>query len=60
LSGTQKHELPKQEVRIADVFRAMENLKKKAEVQAWGLADTTMEDVFVKVATARRSSDELS
>ncbi|KAM0858329.1 hypothetical protein ACQ4PT_047885 [Festuca glaucescens] len=60
LSGTQKHELPKQEVRIADVFTAMENLKKRADVQAWGLADTTTEDVFVKVATARRSSDELS
>ncbi|VAI77753.1 unnamed protein product [Triticum turgidum subsp. durum] len=60
LSGTQKYELSKQEVRIADVFMAVENLKRRVEVQAWGLADTTMEDVFVKVATGAQSSDELS
>ncbi|KAI4971727.1 hypothetical protein ZWY2020_002641 [Hordeum vulgare] len=60
LSGTQKYELPKQQVRIADVFMAVENLKGRVEVQAWGLADTTMEDVFVKVATGAQSSDELS
>ncbi|CAM0910189.1 unnamed protein product [Alopecurus aequalis] len=60
LSGTQKYELSKQEVRIADVFMAMENFKMRVEVQAWGLADTTMEDVFVKVATGAQSSDQLS
>ncbi|KAK1611123.1 hypothetical protein QYE76_034796 [Lolium multiflorum] len=60
LSGTQKYELSKQEVRIADVFMAVENFKKRVEVQAWGLADTTMEDVFVKVATGAQSSDQLS
>lgn len=60
LSGTQKYELPKQEVRIADVFMAVENFKKRVQVQAWGLADTTMEDVFVKVATGAQSIDELS
>jgi hypothetical protein len=37
---------------------AVENFKKRVEVQAWGLADTTMEDVFVKVATGVQSSDQ--
>ncbi|KAF2927371.1 hypothetical protein DAI22_06g200400 [Oryza sativa Japonica Group] len=60
LSGTQKYELPKQQVRIADVFMAVENFKRRTEVQAWGLADTTMEDVFVKVAKGAQSSEELS
>jgi len=60
LSGTQKYELPKQEARISDVFMAVESFKKRVEVQAWGLADTTMEDVFVKVAKGARSSEELS
>ncbi|TVT96654.1 hypothetical protein EJB05_58124 [Eragrostis curvula] len=60
LSGTQKYELPKQDTRIADVFMAVENFKKRVEVQAWGLADTTMEDVFVKVAKGAQSSEELS
>ncbi|GJM98096.1 hypothetical protein PR202_ga15072 [Eleusine coracana subsp. coracana] len=51
---------PKEDVKIADVFRAVENFKKRVEVQAWGLADTTMEDVFVKVAKGAQSSEELS
>ncbi|XP_064955602.1 ABC transporter A family member 7-like [Musa acuminata AAA Group] len=50
ISGTQKFELPKQEVRISDVFRAVEIAKSKLTIQAWGLADATLEDVFIKVA----------
>lgn len=50
ISGTQKFELPKIEVRIADVFQVVEAAKSKFTVQAWGLVDTTLEDVFIKVA----------
>ncbi|KAJ8536453.1 hypothetical protein K7X08_034854 [Anisodus acutangulus] len=49
-SGTQKFELPKEEVRIADVFQAVEKAKSRFIVYAWGLADTTLEDVFIKIA----------
>lgn len=49
-AGTQKFELPKQEVKIAEVFQALEKAKMMFPVVAWGLADTTLEDVFVKVA----------
>ncbi|RID58691.1 hypothetical protein BRARA_F01969 [Brassica rapa] len=49
-SGTQKFELPKKETKIAEVFQAVEKAKKMFPVVAWGLADTTLEDVFVKVA----------
>ncbi|OVA13317.1 ABC transporter-like [Macleaya cordata] len=49
LSGTQKFELPKEEIRIADVFGAVENAKSKFTIHAWALADTTLEDVFIKV-----------
>ncbi|CAN6456043.1 unnamed protein product [Victoria cruziana] len=59
LSGTQKFELPKQEVRIADVFRAVEHAKSKLSVQAWGLADTTLEDVFIKVARGAQAFNVL-
>uniref|UniRef100_A0A1D1XY01 ABC transporter A family member 7 n=1 Tax=Anthurium amnicola TaxID=1678845 RepID=A0A1D1XY01_9ARAE len=55
ISGTQKFEIPKSDVRIADVFQAVEDAKSKFPVQAWGLADTTLEDVFIKVA--RSASD---
>lgn len=50
ISGTQKFELQKQEVKIAEVFKAVEKAKMLFPVIAWGLADTTLEDVFVKVA----------
>lgn len=60
ISGTQKFELPKHEVRIADVFRAVENAKKKFTIHAWGLADTTLEDVFIKVAKGAQPFNPLS
>ncbi|KAL7161460.1 hypothetical protein ACSBR2_042010 [Camellia fascicularis] len=50
ISGTQKFELPKHEVRIADVFQAVDDAKNRFTVQAWGLVDTTLEDVFIKVS----------
>ncbi|KAG8047198.1 hypothetical protein GUJ93_ZPchr0008g12512 [Zizania palustris] len=50
ISGTQKFELPKQEVKIADVFHAVERAKSRFSIHAWGLVDTTLEDVFIKVA----------
>lgn len=55
ISGTQKFELPKNETRIADVFEAVENARSRFAVQAWGLADTTLEDVFIKVARGAQS-----
>ncbi|XP_015688864.2 ABC transporter A family member 10-like [Oryza brachyantha] len=57
ISGTQKFEMPKQEVRISQVFQAMEHAKSRMAVLAWGLADTTLEDVFIRVA---RESDSAS
>ncbi|KAK3035659.1 hypothetical protein RJ639_032531 [Escallonia herrerae] len=60
ISGTQKFELPKHEVRIADVFQAVEDAKSRFTVQAWGLADTTLEDVFIKVARGAQAFNILS
>lgn len=60
ISGTQKFELPKNEVRIADVFQAVETAKRNFTVSAWGLADTTLEDVFIKVAREAQQYDTLS
>ncbi|KAL2935160.1 ABC transporter A family member 12 [Bienertia sinuspersici] len=52
LAGTQKFELLKHQVRLADIFEAVEIAKERFPVHAWGLADTTLEDVFIKVARA--------
>ncbi|XP_068464668.1 ABC transporter A family member 7-like isoform X1 [Phaseolus vulgaris] len=60
LSGTQKFELPKEDVRISDVFQAVDAAKRKFTVSAWGLVDTTLEDVFIKVARDSQAFDTLS
>lgn len=60
ISGTQKFEIPKQEVRISEVFRAVENAKRSFTVQAWGVADITLEDVFIKVARGAQSFNILT
>ncbi|KAL3819387.1 hypothetical protein ACJIZ3_005292 [Penstemon smallii] len=60
ISGTQKFELPKHEIKITDVFQAVENAKSRFTVQAWGLADTTLEDVFIKVARGAQAFNVLS
>jgi len=60
LSGTQKFELPKEEIKMANVFRAVEVAKRNFTVFAWGLADTTLEDVFIKVAREAEAFDTLS
>ncbi|KAK4568288.1 hypothetical protein RGQ29_003889 [Quercus rubra] len=60
LSGTQKFEIPKSEVRIANVFQAVETAKSNFTVFAWGLADTNMEDVFIKVSREAHQSNSLT
>ncbi|KAJ8753351.1 hypothetical protein K2173_019750 [Erythroxylum novogranatense] len=55
-SGTQKFQIPKHEVRIADVFHGVEIAKSKFPVFAWGLSDATLEDVFIKVANTDRDT----
>jgi ABC-type multidrug transport system ATPase subunit len=60
ISGTQKFELPKHEVRIGEVFQAVESAKSRFTVFAWGLADTTLEDVFIKVARGAQAFNVFS
>ncbi|CAD6219606.1 unnamed protein product [Miscanthus lutarioriparius] len=60
LSGTQKFELPKQEVKIAHVFYVVEKAKRQLTIHAWGLVDTTLEDVFIKVARGAQVFNEFA
>ena len=60
IGGTQKFEIPRGEVRISEVFQAVEKAKSSFKVFAWGLADTTLEDVFIKVARSAQAFNVLS
>ncbi|KAK1608101.1 hypothetical protein QYE76_031774 [Lolium multiflorum] len=60
MSGTQKFELPKREVRLEGVFGAVAVARGRFPVQGWGVTDTTLEDVFIRVAKDARAFDVLS
>ncbi|KAL2321966.1 hypothetical protein Fmac_026345 [Flemingia macrophylla] len=57
---TQKFELPKEDVKIGDVFQVVDAAKRNFIVFAWGLVDTTLEDVFIKVARGAQAFETLS
>lgn len=56
INGTQKFELPKEEVRFSEVFRAVTDARKRFDIQAWEISETTLEDVFLKVASEAQIS----
>ena len=39
------------QVDIADVFVVVERAQEELHIQAWGISNTTLEDVFIKIAT---------
>ncbi|CAI5478439.1 unnamed protein product [Closterium sp. Yama58-4] len=50
LAGTQKFELPTADVNMADVFETVAEAKARISIRAWGIANTTLEDVFISIA----------
>ncbi|KAL6900777.1 hypothetical protein ACP4OV_005453 [Aristida adscensionis] len=60
VSGTQKFVLPRQEVGLGSVFGAMEMALHEFPVLGWGVADTTLEDVFFRVAKESQVFNDMS
>lgn len=50
LGGTQRYELPTQEVSLARIFAAMEQAKSRMTILDWGVSNSTLEEVFIKFA----------
>jgi hypothetical protein len=50
VGGTLKFELPTSEVSLAAVFGAMAEAKQQLQVLDWGVANATLEEVFIKFA----------
>lgn len=52
LGGTQKFELPLGEVEVEAIFRRMEEVKLRSEVELldWGVSNATLEEVFIRIA----------
>lgn len=49
LSGTRKYELPVSEVTLAGVFETMTAASAHLTILDWGIANATLEEVFIKV-----------
>ncbi|KAL6596140.1 hypothetical protein ACP70R_047504 [Stipagrostis hirtigluma subsp. patula] len=60
VSGTQKFALPRREAALGGVFGAVEAARRAFPVLGWGVADATLEDVFVRVAKEARAFHVLS
>jgi len=50
LSGTQKFEIPIGETSLAKVFDTMKEAKKSIDITDWGIANTTLEEAFIKIS----------
>ncbi|MEW5299847.1 MAG: hypothetical protein WDW36_002821 [Sanguina aurantia] len=50
LAGTFKYELPTADVSLSQVFTAMSLAKQRMSVLDWGVANATLEEVFIKFA----------
>lgn len=50
LAGTRKYELPVGEVTLPGVFEAMAGARQHLEVLDWGIANATLEEVFIRFA----------
>ncbi|GMH40482.1 hypothetical protein BSKO_08386 [Bryopsis sp. KO-2023] len=61
VGGTVKFELPSDHVATSNVFDFMESAKKQIKIEDWGVANVTLEEVFIKIAKeAGAKTDELT
>jgi len=49
INGVRTYEVPKEGVQMASVFSEMESNKAAIHVKDWGLAHTTLEEVFLHI-----------
>ena len=50
VGGTLKFELPTSEVSLSQVFKVMATAREQLQVLDWGVANATLEEVFIKFA----------
>lgn len=58
LAGTLVFELPARDVNLSGVFTFMERVKSRIQVLDWGIANATLEEVFIKIASKTGAETE--
>ena len=59
LGGVSKYEVDRKEVVLSQVFAAIEGAKEDLRISDWGLTETTLEEVFLKLAEEASVDEEL-
>lgn len=59
LGGTLIYELPTRDVNASDVFNFMESAKSSIQVLDWGVANATLEEVFIRIATTAGANTDV-
>lgn len=57
LAGTIKFEIPISQVSLAEVFRALSGRKSELGIRDWGIANTTLEEAFIKISRGAQRCD---
>ncbi len=56
LGGTQKFEVPVEDTSLDVVFQRLTASKDNLKIRDWGIANTTLEEVFIKIARTEEIS----
>eukprot|EP01122_Echinamoeba_exundans_P012286 TRINITY_DN5094_c0_g1_i1.p1 TRINITY_DN5094_c0_g1~~TRINITY_DN5094_c0_g1_i1.p1 ORF type:complete len:939 (+),score=203.70 TRINITY_DN5094_c0_g1_i1:58-2817(+) len=57
LAGTATYEVSRDAVKLHEVFRSLESNKQDLHIRDWGISNTTLEEVFLKI-TQKGAEDE--
>jgi len=49
LAGTSNYEVPTQSVKLSKVFAEVENKRKELQISDWGISNTTLEEVVLRI-----------
>jgi len=60
LGGTSKFEIKREEIVLSQVFRTFEAEKKRLRISDWGITETTLEEVFLRVAVQAHVEEEIT
>jgi ABC-type multidrug transport system ATPase subunit len=56
ISGTANYEVPKEQVKLSQFFSEFEKHKEECGITDWGISNTTLEEVFLKITEAEERS----
>jgi len=60
LGGTSKFEVKREEVTLSRVFGEFEGAKEELNISDWGITETTLEEVFLKVAEQAKVEEAIT